>query len=397
MLHDEPYMGVSLTRLLRHGTLSEQRSIIGCWALSIAGSISLGLATVMLGWSGIALPFGGIDVYITVYPPLLICLWWTLSFGWFWGAIPAYLATFTLALYAGMPTGWAMLFSFANPLGFGLVAIAYRAIPMQSDLRSLPSLLFYVQIVFFGAVLSSAGALVWCYTNRIDTTGMLPIWQGWWLGGFLQSVFIVGPILYLTNPAIMRWRARREILGSHRNEDARRRIRQFVLVVIIGVLGYGFLTIKLGTDLVASVPPTATISALADAAGVLSSTVWVFFWIFAMITVLVGFFYYSFFIRWEESTNAFMVKIDKKNKALIQEKDKLQDALAEVKTLSGLLPICASCKKIRDDKGYWNQIEGYIQTHTEAEFSHSMCPECSNKYYGKEDWYIKMKKTKENG
>ena len=65
------------------------------------------------------------------------------------------------------------------------------------------------------------------------------------------------------------------------------------------------------------------------------------------------------------------------------EKDRLivelKDALSKVKTLSGLLPICASCKKIRDDKGYWNQIEHYIRGHSEAEFSHSICPECTQK------------------
>lgn len=59
----------------------------------------------------------------------------------------------------------------------------------------------------------------------------------------------------------------------------------------------------------------------------------------------------------------------------------LHKALAEVKTLSGFLPICASCKKIRDDKGYWNQIEAYISEHSEAEFSHGICPECSKKLY----------------
>ncbi len=59
----------------------------------------------------------------------------------------------------------------------------------------------------------------------------------------------------------------------------------------------------------------------------------------------------------------------------------LQDALDNVKQLSGLLPICASCKKIRDDKGYWTQIESYIHTHSEAEFSHSICPDCARKLY----------------
>ena len=60
----------------------------------------------------------------------------------------------------------------------------------------------------------------------------------------------------------------------------------------------------------------------------------------------------------------------------------LRDALEQIKTLSGLIPICASCKKIRDDKGYWNQLETYIQEHTEAEFSHGICPECMKKLYG---------------
>jgi hypothetical protein len=59
----------------------------------------------------------------------------------------------------------------------------------------------------------------------------------------------------------------------------------------------------------------------------------------------------------------------------------IQKALVEVKTLRGILPICASCKKIRDDKGYWNQIEAYVRDHSEAEFSHGLCPDCFEKLY----------------
>ena len=64
----------------------------------------------------------------------------------------------------------------------------------------------------------------------------------------------------------------------------------------------------------------------------------------------------------------------------------LQKALHEVKDLSGLLPICASCKKIRDDKGYWNNLEKFITEHSGAEFSHSICPDCAQKLYPK---YVK--------
>ncbi len=67
--------------------------------------------------------------------------------------------------------------------------------------------------------------------------------------------------------------------------------------------------------------------------------------------------------------------------ALLRERNKLQDALAQIKTLSGMLPICAGCKKIRDDKGYWNQIESYIRKHSEVEFSHGLCPECARRLY----------------
>jgi hypothetical protein len=64
----------------------------------------------------------------------------------------------------------------------------------------------------------------------------------------------------------------------------------------------------------------------------------------------------------------------------------LANQLAHIRVLRGFLPICASCKKIRDDRGYWNQIESYIKEHSEAEFSHSICPACAERLYP-EEWY----------
>lgn len=71
--------------------------------------------------------------------------------------------------------------------------------------------------------------------------------------------------------------------------------------------------------------------------------------------------------------NASLSEANTRNLELI---DQLRSALAEVRTLEGLIPICAYCKKIRDDEGYWNQMETYIQSRTEAKFTHGMCPEC---------------------
>jgi PAS domain S-box-containing protein len=65
----------------------------------------------------------------------------------------------------------------------------------------------------------------------------------------------------------------------------------------------------------------------------------------------------------------------------VQMEEALRESLAKIKTLGGLIPICASCKKIRDDKGYWQQVEVYIRDHSEAEFSHGLCPECAQRLY----------------
>jgi AmiR/NasT family two-component response regulator len=67
--------------------------------------------------------------------------------------------------------------------------------------------------------------------------------------------------------------------------------------------------------------------------------------------------------------------------ALRKQNAELQAALAQVKALSGLLPICAGCKKIRDYQGYWSQVEVYVEEHSEATFTHGLCPDCIKRYY----------------
>lgn len=81
--------------------------------------------------------------------------------------------------------------------------------------------------------------------------------------------------------------------------------------------------------------------------------------------------------------------IEKEKEQLIID---LEKALSEIKTLKGIVPICAKCKKIRDDKGYWNILETYIQKHSEAEFTHGICPDCTKELYP--DYYQKMKQKR---
>jgi hypothetical protein len=85
--------------------------------------------------------------------------------------------------------------------------------------------------------------------------------------------------------------------------------------------------------------------------------------------------------QWHEAISKLMNELVATKRDLQQKTIELQGALDQVKLLNGLLPICASCKNIRDDKGYWQSVESYISNHSEAQFSHGICPVCVRKLY----------------
>jgi sensor domain CHASE-containing protein len=104
---------------------------------------------------------------------------------------------------------------------------------------------------------------------------------------------------------------------------------------------------------------------------------------FRVIAMVVGFVILSLLYVQQREMN-IRKKAEGERELLVRE---LQKALSEVKQLSGLLPICSHCKKIRDDKGYWNQLEQYIHDHSEAKFSHSICQDCAKQHYPDFDIY----------
>lgn len=107
-----------------------------------------------------------------------------------------------------------------------------------------------------------------------------------------------------------------------------------------------------------------------------------------IVTMLIVFFFTFLIIYlFQREIDKREERLKKRAEELSTTNEKLKTSIDRVKTLSGLLPICYSCKKIRDDKGYWSKIELYIDQHTDAEISHGICPECAKKMYGDEEWY----------
>ena len=83
----------------------------------------------------------------------------------------------------------------------------------------------------------------------------------------------------------------------------------------------------------------------------------------------------------EVSREKYFQLMSKKHEILIVEKHKLEKAMSEIKTLSGLIPICSSCKKVRDDEGFWHQVEVFVRDRSNAQFSHGICPDCGKRLY----------------
>lgn len=88
-------------------------------------------------------------------------------------------------------------------------------------------------------------------------------------------------------------------------------------------------------------------------------------------------------------------RMEEVRQELEQRNDELRQALEEIDTLRDSLPICARCKSIRDDEGYWQKIETYLKEHSGTELTHGLCPECEEEMYGETEWYQRLKRQRE--
>lgn len=187
-------------------TSSRVLSLLTIWAGVVVISI---LSVIWISPSEFLLIEDGqltINQFFLFYPPLILgtlLLFWV---GFEWGFIPLFLSGFAITFSASVTYYWGLLFGIAFVLGLGIYALAYYCVPFDPALRDLKSVAFYVVVSFFAAIASSLGSFVWSDFFGLNAYETITLWKGWWTGMFLQSVFIVGPILYLLTPAISKYR-----------------------------------------------------------------------------------------------------------------------------------------------------------------------------------------------
>lgn len=320
------YQPVLLNAFRRGGSRGDRLLVVALWLATIAADIGLGLASIVYEWSGVPLHFAGADVYVTIYPPLVFAVLWVLWFGFWWGFLPAYLATLVLALYSGMPLAWSMVFAFADPVGLAVFAIAYRAIPVSYGLRTLDAAMLFVLLSFVAGVFGSTGSFIWIKTNGIGSHQVLPIWQGWWLGAFLQSLFIVGPLLVLFSPAAARWKASRWGAPARAAVPARHTLAGGTLI-LGGVLLFLYLSVRLNVQSFEAVTVHGDQQALAAGSAALVDSTRAIYWVMTVIIVFASYFGYQLFSHWTVTVRNSTQELSAANARLAERTQALTSAL----------------------------------------------------------------------
>ncbi|SCK30707.1 ATP-binding protein [Vogesella sp. LIG4] len=308
------YRPVSLQRL-RQAPAAARGLLLAAWLLSVLAAVGLGLGVVIWQWSGMPMHFGGVSFYVSVYPPLTLCLLWCLLFGLGWGALPAYAATFCLSLYAGLPPGWAALFALSNPLGLAVFSITYRALPVPLNLRTLDSLFFFALIAFFSSVFSASGAFIWIYTNSMGSSDAFGLWQGWWLGNFLQLLLICGPLLYLLATPLARWRDRQLFRSQRQPHTSMRWILPAASIVIGGVYLYIALSFWLSRNAVRSSEMLGTVAGWRHASELIAASSSAVYLVVAIMFLAMGFLGYRFVRSWARQLQQAVTAAEEANRA----------------------------------------------------------------------------------
>jgi diguanylate cyclase (GGDEF)-like protein len=175
------------------------KKIVCYWLIICLFIIPSSLVTRIFEWTGIPLEIGGLSVYLTIYIPMLFCVPMVIWLGYFWGAIPAYLSTFVVASYGGMPIEWNLVFSLSNPLSLAMYSLFYKITNQRPSLISTAAVVGFVLVSFVASLAGSSGAFLWAFTNNVGLNSVELVWQGWWLGGWVQTVLVVLPLMHFGN------------------------------------------------------------------------------------------------------------------------------------------------------------------------------------------------------
>jgi|GEM_PF-5569159 len=294
-----------------------KRLFVVLWLLLCLLVIPSGVVTRIYELTGIPVSFFGLQFYITIYIPMLICVPMCLILGYYWAAIPAYFSTFLVAMLGDMPIYWIVVFALANPIGLAMLVLMYRVIPADINLRSIPSITFFLMSSFLSVLSGSIGSFIWTYSNQVGLHDFILVWQGWWLGGFIQTVLICAPFMYLFADKLMEQR-HRLIPYQHINPENWRSLKLLITLITLILILFTWLALKVSMlniqDLTSGLTDSSIREQIIEAIQVVDVPIVIYVCILAFI----GYFSFYFIDFWTMRLAQVNQTLQKKNEKLYQ-------------------------------------------------------------------------------
>ncbi len=293
------YTPVSFARVLSPNSDEKQQLLLTLWFISMMPMIIGGL--MVLRGSAVQVELAGAHLQLTLYFPLVMCTLFALWFGFWWGAIPAFISHATVAVAGGAGPFSALLLGTTDLLALGVLVVAYQTTPTITTLRSFGSFVFFVLTSFVAVFASSASAFVWAFVRELPASETLAIWQGWWISGFLLHVVVTAPILLLFGRRVEDWKTSAQLRPSRPDVMSPRNVLAAYGLAVAALIGYGLLLRYFGWgDVVtADVPADGMISALDG----LSLLEWITFGFIGMA----GYFSYLIAKGWSKTASDLAV------------------------------------------------------------------------------------------
>ncbi|RNC83802.1 MAG: hypothetical protein ED557_08490 [Balneola sp.] len=298
------------------------------WILIISGTIAVTFINLPEDWISQSSDRSQLLTFFILNPPLLICLLLLFWVGFEWAFIPIFLSMFIIGIFSHLPFYWSILFALSFVFGLSIYAIVYHSLSVDYKLRGIMSVVVYIITSFISATASSLGAFIWSMSHDLTVSQTESLWNGWWAGSFLQSIIIVGPLLFIFSPKIEQFKVRQYEVPD-RGEISLNWIYSTIVVVTIVISVFIYSGKYLGQQRVAEEVMAMESKSLELIIGSLESFQ-VITWISIWIILCVGFGAVFLIGSWNRELKA---KVEEKTFSLKKIEEELIQSLSEKEVL----------------------------------------------------------------
>ncbi len=292
------YHAVSLRQVLAEAGRRPNILLLGLWLLSTLICVAFGFVVIQQSWSAIPMHFGGVDIFFSLYPPVVICGLWVL---FFWLLVGRSQRGWPLSVFRFIP---ACRCSGRRCLHFPILW-AWRSgrcliVPCRCRMTCARSTTgcFFMVLAFFNAVFSASGSFVWTYTNALGVHEAFAIWQGWWVGNFIQISMLGGLLMFLLAVPVAQWRDRWfGAVGGNRGPEGKS-ILLAALTVICGVYLFLAVSFHLSHSAADALSGGGDVAAWRQAARLIEASASAVYWVLAIMFFAMAFLGYRFVIAW---------------------------------------------------------------------------------------------------